>query len=322
MAIVFIGTPDFSVPCLRVLVARGHQIAAVVTQPDREAGRGRHVTPPALKIAALELGLKVMQPATLRVPDAVAEIAALKPELILTVAYGQILRQDILDIPARGILNLHPSLLPRWRGPSPIPAAIISGDRETGVSVILMDAGMDSGPLLAQRSSPIEPEDSAGSLSQRLAGIGAELLADTVTRWLGHEVDPVPQDAVSATTCPLLRKEDGVIDWSRPADHIWRQVRAHNPWPGAYTALDGELLHIWEAWSVPAALTTELGTVLQLTDEQRGGLPKGPAGASLGVQTGEGLLVPLRLQRAGHRALGAADFVRGMPGMVGRRLGQ
>ncbi|TET99449.1 MAG: methionyl-tRNA formyltransferase, partial [Dehalococcoidia bacterium] len=217
MAIVFLGTPAFAVPSLRRLADEGYEIAAVYTQPDRPAGRGRRLTPPPVKTAALAMGLPVRQPESLRDPSALAELTSLHPEVGVGVAYGQILRQEVLAIPPKGVLNVHPSLLPRHRGASPIPAAILAGDRETGVTIILMDPGMDSGPVLAQRSLPIEDWDTAGTLTEKLAPLAADLLAETLSRWLQGEIDPQPQDHSLATKAPLLKKEHGAIDWSLPA---------------------------------------------------------------------------------------------------------
>ncbi len=320
MTIVFMGTPAFAVPSLRRLAADGYHIAAVYTQPDRPAGRGRRTTPPPAKLAAQELGLPVRQPTTLRDPAALAQLADLRPRTIIVVAFGQILRQELLDIPPRGVLNVHPSLLPRWRGASPIPAAILAADDTTGVSIMLMDEGMDSGPILAQRSLPIEPADTAASLTDKLSHLAADLLAETLPRWLQSEIEPQPQDSSRATKAPLLRKEHGAIDWGLPAVDIWRRVRAYDPWPGAYTALNGELLNIWQAWPLAGDSQDRPGTLLPLPADQRDQLPPGSDPGAFAVQTGSGLLAVLRLQRAGRRPLPAGDFLRGMPGLLGRRL--
>jgi len=320
MAIVFLGTPAFAVPSLHRLAADGFGIAAVYTQPDRPAGRGRHPTPPPLKAAALELGLQVRQPESLRDPTALAELAALQPEAGVGVAYGQILPQEVLDIPPRGVLNVHPSLLPRHRGAAPVPAAILAGDAETGVTIILMDAGMDSGPVLAQRRVPIKDSDTTGTLMAGLAEVAAELLAETLPRWLRGEIEPQPQDDSQATKAPLLKKERAAIDWSLPAAEIWRRVRAYNPWPGAYTTFGGTLLHVWEAWPLPNGGAAP-GTVVVLTPEQRAHLPEASGQEAFGVATGEGALAVLVAQREGRRALPAGEFLRGMRDFIGRRLG-
>ncbi|HMG18266.1 MAG TPA: methionyl-tRNA formyltransferase [Gemmatimonadales bacterium] len=322
MSIIFVGTPTFAVPSLRRLSSAGHEISAVVTQPDRPAGRHRTPRAPPVKLAAEELGLRVLQPESLRDARAVAELRALAPEVIVVVAYGQILRPEVLAIPTRGVLNVHPSLLPRWRGASPIPAAILEGDEQTGVTIMLMDAGMDSGPILSQEAFTIDVHDTSASLSERLATASAELLGDTLPRWLSGELEPVPQDGSQATTSPLLRKEDGVIDWRMSAPDIWRRVRAYNPWPGAYTALDRELLHIWRAWSLDVDSSAEAGIVGDIDEALKATLPADIAHvAAFTVQTGSGILVPLEVQRAGRRILSADEFRRGISGLIGRRLG-
>ncbi|HEU4760384.1 MAG TPA: methionyl-tRNA formyltransferase [Dehalococcoidia bacterium] len=320
MAIVFMGTPAFAVPSLQRLAAEGYGIAAVYTQPDRPAGRGRHPRPSPVKVAAQELGLPVREPATLSEPEALSALRSLAPEAIVVVAYGQILRQDVLDVPPRGVLNVHPSLLPRHRGAAPIPAAILAGDGETGVTVMLMDAGMDTGPIVAQRAMPVEPADTAGSLGAKLSAVAADLLAETLPRWLRGEIEPQPQDDSRATKAPLLRKEQGAIDWGLPAAEIWRRVRAYNPWPGAYSTLDGEIVHIWEAWPLEEDSGQRPGTLVPLTDQQRAQLPPGADREAFAVQTGRGLLVVLLVQRAGRRALPPGDFLRGARDALGKRL--
>ncbi len=319
MAIVFLGTPAFAVPSLRRLVDDGLDIAAVYTQPDRPAGRGRHPTPSAVKTAALQLGLALRQPETLRDPSVLTELASFHPEVGVGIAYGQILRREVLETPRKCIVNVHPSLLPLYRGASPIPAAILAGDRETGVTIMLMDPGMDSGPMLAQRPFPIEDRDTAGTLTDKLAPFAADLLAETLPRWLNGEIDPQPQDHSLATKTPLLKKEHGAIDWSLPAIDIWRRVRAYNPWPGAFTSLNGTLLRIWEAWPLPHG-TAAAGTVVALSAEQREALPPGADQGAFGVAAGDGVLAVLTAQREGRRALPASEFLRGMRDFIGRRL--
>ena len=321
MAIVFLGTPSFAVPSLRRLVDDGFDIKAVYTQPDRPAGRGRHPTPPPVKSAALEIGLPVHQPDSMRDPSTLAELASLHPEAAVGVAFGQILRQEVLEIPSKGVLNVHPSLLPRHRGASPTPAAILAGDHETGVTIILMDPGMDSGPILAQRRLPIDDSDTAGTLMEKLSHVAADLVAETLPRWLSDEIELQPQDHSLATKAPLLKKEHGVIDWSLAADEIWRRVRAYNPWPGAFTTLDGRLLHIWEAWPLADGGAAP-GTVVALGAEQQAGLPSATDQGAFGVATGEGVLAVLTAQREGRRRLAASEFLRGMREFIGRRLGR
>lgn len=322
MRLVFMGTPEFALPSLRRLVQDGYDIAGVYTRADQPAGRGRALTPPPVKTAALELGLPVFQPPALRRPEAVEELASLRPDVIVVCAFGQILRQPVLDIPPKGVVNVHPSLLPRHRGATPIQAAILAGHEETGVTIMLADAGMDSGPILSQRSVAVSPWDSAGTLSDKLSRLAADLLGETLPLWLDDKIKPQPQDESQATYTSLIEKEDAAIDWTRPAVDIWRQVRAMNPSPGAYTALDGERIHIWEAWPLPdEAGADEPGTALALSPAQSEKLPPEAKQEALAVQTGEGLLVLLRLQRAGRRALSAAEFVRGQRHLFGKRLG-
>lgn len=322
MAIIFLGTPAFAVPSLRRLAQDGYEISAVITQPDRPAGRGRAPRPPAVKTAALELGLPVWQPGTLRDPEVVSRLRQLAPDVIVAVAYGQILRQEVLDIPPHGVLNVHPSLLPRWRGASPIAAAILAGDERTGVTIILMDAGMDTGPILAQHEVPIDPTDTTGSLTDVLAEAGASLLKETLPRWLAGQIEPVPQDDAKATKCPLLRKEDGALDWRLAAEDLWRCVRAYNPWPGAFTYANGEMLHIWQAWPLESERSEPPGTVVVLTERERAQLPPAAATSSFGIVTGRGILAVVEAQRPGRRPLPADELLRGMPWLVGQRLSQ
>jgi len=321
MSIIFVGTPAFAVPSLERLAGAGHDIAAVVTQPDRPAGRHRTPRPPPVKLAAQQLGLQVVQPPTLRDAEVLAGLRALSPKVIVVVAYGQILRQEVLEIPARGVLNVHPSLLPRWRGASPVPAAILAGDERTGVTIMLMDAGMDSGPILSRVETPINDTDTSRSLLDTLSDLGAGLLVDTIPRWLAGEIQPQPQDDSKPTVCPLLRKEDGAIDWHLSAIEIWRRIRAYNPWPGAYTALDGQMLHIWRAWPLDMTAAAPPGTVQKLLAEWLHELPDNASSeAAFAVQTGSGVLVPMDVQRAGRRTLSAAEFLRGMPNLIGSQL--
>ena len=313
MSIVFIGTPEFAVPSLRRLAAAGHKISAVVTQPDRPAGRGRRLTPPPVKLTAEQLGLPVLQPPTLRSDAVLEQLRALNPEAMVAVAYGQILRQEVLDLAPRGVLNVHPSLLPRHRGASPIAGAILAGDTETGVTIMLMDAGMDSGPILAQRRVPLSPDETTGTLTASLADLGADVLAETLTLWLASEIDAQPQDAARATVTRLIKKEDGAIDWSLPAIEISRRVRAYNPWPGATTTLNGEPLHIWRASPQDGSSGEPTGTVVVAPPEL--------IDPALIVQTGAGLLTIHELQRAGRKPLSAGDFLRGSRRIIGQRLG-
>ncbi|HIC90149.1 MAG TPA: methionyl-tRNA formyltransferase [Anaerolineae bacterium] len=308
--VIFMGTPEFSVPSLRMLVEEGYNVVAVVTRPDRPAGRGRRISPSPVKEFALAHHLRVLQPSTFRRPAPVAELAALAPEVVIVAAYGLILPQSVLDIPAHGCLNVHASLLPRHRGASPITAAILAGDEVTGSTIMLMDAGMDTGPILAQEPLPIHPDDTAGSLSQRLSLQGADLLRRTLPRWLAGEIEPQPQDRTAATVTRMIRKEDGIIDWCKPAVQIAREVRAYNPWPTARTVWNGRLLRILQARPLEVEPSVDIspGQVM-LSD-----------GKAV-VGTGDGLLQLEKVQLAGKKALPIEDFIRGQRGFVGSVLG-
>ena len=322
--LVFMGSPGFAVPSLRRLADAGYQIVGVFTQPDRPAGRGRKLEPPAVKLAAVELGLTIFQPPRLRDAEATATLRSLAPDLILVAAYGQILRPAVLDLPRLGCLNVHASLLPRHRGASAIAASILAGDAETGVSIMQIDRGMDTGPVLAQRAAPVEPADTTGSLAERLAHLGAELLVEATPAWLAGDVTPQPQDESRATLAPLLAKEAGLIDWSKPALRLWREVRAYNPWPLSATTLGGETLQVLEALPLPESSpeeATAAGTVVPLPSGAAEVLGAGVRRAAFAVVTGQGLLVPLVVRRAGRGAVSAADFARGVRGLIGARLG-
>ena len=316
MRIVFMGTSDFALPALRRLIDSEHEVAAVYTQPDRPAGRGRHPMPPPVKVKAQEWGLPLRQPARVSTPEDTAELAAFKPDVIVVAAYGQLLKERVLEVPPKGVINIHPSLLPRHRGASPVAAAILTDDKETGVSIMLMALAFDEGPILAQRRIPISPHDTTGSLTAQLAAVGADLLMETLPGFLEGTIRPQPQDAAAATYAPLVQKGDALIDWRLPATEIWRRVRAHNPWPGAFTYLDGEPLRILEAWPLPDDSGEPPGS-LGATPPSHEELLRG----TFAVQTGEGLLAALTVQKSGRRALAAADFLRGERGLIGRRLG-
>ncbi|MGI8554059.1 MAG: methionyl-tRNA formyltransferase [Dehalococcoidia bacterium] len=312
------GSPQFAVPSLQHLLAAHYTIVGVYCQPDSPAGRGRRLLPPPVKQAALDLGLPVFQPQSLRNREAVEELAGLKPDLIVVAAFGQILRPAVLQIPPHGVLNVHASLLPRHRGASPVVGAILDGCEQTGATIMLIDEGLDTGPILAQRPEPIQPEDTAGALSERLATVGAELLVETIPRWLSGLIVPEPQDASRATVTHQITKEAGLLNWNLPAEQLWRRVRALNPWPSTYTTLDGVQVRILQAWLVPneqgqSGAITHFKSTLPLAR----GLPA-PAFA---VGTGSGLLLPLILQKAGRRSLTAVDFANGERGLIGRRFG-
>lgn len=306
--LAFFGSPEFAVPTLRALIESPWRPVVVVTQPDRPAGRSRKLTAPPAKIAAEEAGLPVIQPARLREPESVADLAAYKPNLQVIAAYGQIIRRDVLDLPAHGTLNVHASLLPRWRGAAPVAAAIRAGDSETGVTIMLVDEGVDTGATLSKRIVPIRDTDTTGSLSERLAQIGADLLLETIPRWIAGEIAAEPQDESRATKAPRLKKEDGQIDWSKSVAQIARTVRAVTPWPGATTKLGNTSLRVLHAEAGPELQVDKPGTVLE-------------AEGWIGVQTGDGILILHELQREGKRPLAAKVFARGERRFLGGRLG-
>jgi len=308
------GTPDFAVPCLQSLLATQHQVAAVYTQPDRPVGRGREPAASPVKRLAIASGIEVVQPVSLRDAPAIEKLAGFKPDVIIVAAYGLILPQAALDLPGHGVLNVHPSLLPRHRGASPIPGAILEGDPVTGVSIMLMDAGMDTGPVLAQETALVAAEDNALTLGTKLAAMAAGMLPDALDGWVRGELKAVPQDASKATCSRLISKEDGEIDWRLPAVVLWRRVRAFYPWPGCYTRWQGKLLKIVEAAPIPQPRLVggQPGSVIPLDPGSPGGL--------VGVNTGEGVLGLLRLHMEGKKEAGAAEFVRGHRGFIGSQL--
>ena len=240
------GSPDFSLACLRAL-AKHYDVVGVVTQPDRASGRGRELKSPPVKTLALELGIPVMQPEKLRAPEAMEQLRAWAPDLIVVAAFGQILKKDVLDLPRYGCINVHASLLPRWRGAAPINAAILAGDEETGVTIMRMDVGLDTGPMLTKRSIRLTRDDTAGSVFQTLSQLGADLLIETLPRWIAGEIQPQVQDDVFATYAPMMKKEEGKLDFTRDVNELERRVRAFNPWPGAFMDLDGTILKIHRA---------------------------------------------------------------------------
>ena len=250
---VFFGSSTFAVPALRALALRHAPPVAVYTQPDQPAGRGRRMRPSPVKEAAEQLGIDVVQPPSLRPLEEAERLQALRPTVLVLAAYGQIIPERLLRVPPRGGLNLHPSLLPEYRGPSPVATAVLDGRETTGVSVFLMDAGMDSGPLVAQRIVPIAPDDTTGTLTERLAHNAADLLLDVLTPWTDGAVHAEPQDAALATTTRLLSREDAVLDFSLTAEALARRVRAFDPWPGTATTLDGQRLNIRAAHPGPAS---------------------------------------------------------------------
>lgn len=303
--VVFMGTPDFSVPTLQVLLEQ-HTVLGVVTQPDRPAGRSRQLQASPVKQVALKAGIPVFQPEKLRRQDAIAELKAWQPDVYVVAAFGQILPQVVLDLPAHGSINVHASLLPRWRGAAPIHAAIQAGDAESGVTIMLMDAGLDTGPMLTQRAVPITPTETGQSLHDKLAVVGAELLLDTLPGYLSGEILPQPQPEAGVTYAPQIKKEQGQIDWSQPAVTIERLVRAFTPWPGTFTTWQGKQLKIHSG--VTDSGQGGQGWVIVRDDR-------------IAIGTGEGLFYPTELQLEGKKRVTIDAFVRGYGDFVGAQLG-
>ncbi len=290
------GSPEFAVPTLEALAAR-YPVVGVVTQPDRPAGRGRTVVPPAVKVATLRLGIPIMQPEKLRLPEAMTQLQAWAPDVIVVAAFGQILRPAVLDLPRYGCINVHGSLLPRWRGAAPIQAAILAGDKETGITIMKMDPGVDTGPILSQRALPIADNDTGGTLFAKMAPLGAELLLETLPRYISGELVPQPQPEDGATYAPMLKKEDGLLDFTQPAIALERRARAMNPWPGAYFDWNSAPLKVLRA-SVSGAKSPGAGT--RLTVEGR------PA-----MGAGEGILILEEVQPAGKKSMPGKAFLAG-----------
>ncbi len=298
MRVVFLGTPDFAVPALERAVESGHQVLAVITQPDRPKGRGRELAEPPVKHAARRLNLPVFQPEKIRTPEFHAFLRELGADTLVVVGYGKIIPQSIIDIPPRGIINVHASLLPKYRGAAPIQWAIANGETRTGVTTMKIDAGLDTGDILLQSETGIGPDETTLELSPRLARMGAELLAETLLRIEDGTIVPQPQDPAQASFAPVLKKEDGRIDWTRPAGDIYNRIRGFVPWPGCYTRFRGRQLQIWRA--------------------SRGGEKEGSPGAlhagrgRLFVSCGAGTTLELlEVQLEGKKRMTAADFLNG-----------
>jgi methionyl-tRNA formyltransferase len=306
--IVFMGTPDFAVPLLDALTHTTHKIVGVYTRPDQPAGRGKQLHASPIKRIAEKHALPIFQPHTLRQPESVAPLRDLAPDLIVVAAYGLILPTEVLTIPPCGCINTHASLLPRYRGAAPIVAAILGGDSETGITLIQMDAGLDTGAILAQRAIPISANETTGTLTPKLADLAAAMMIEKLPSLLKGELVPQPQDHSRATVFKTLRKEDGLIDWTQSAVEIERRVRAFNPWPSAFTFWNNLQLKVLRAQLAPAKISGEPGRLVQEHDE-------------IAVVTGEGALVLREVQLAGKRAMGAREFARGQREFVGSYLG-
>lgn len=313
MKIVFMGTPAFAVPSLRMLVEEGYEIAAVVTQPDRPQGRKKTLVPTPVKEAALELGLPVLQPERLRRPEAVAELAAYEPDLIVTAAYGQILPKSVLDLPKNGCVNVHGSLLPKYRGGAPIQRCIINGEQVTGVTLMYMAEGLDTGDMISRVEVPIEEEDTSGTLFVKLSIAGRDLLRAEMPRLAAGRVEAAVQDDSEATYAPNLSREDERIDWSRSSREIYNQIRGLVPFSGAFTLWNGETFKAWAAAKPEAGQgaggSAAPGTVLSVSEH------------SVEVKTSDGSLHLTTVQPAGKKAMSAADFSRGTALTPGTVLG-
>ncbi len=320
MRIVFMGTPDFAVPSLQALCASGHEIAGVVTQPDRPKGRGHKLTPSPVKVAALEAGLNVYQPERVKSAEFIETLRQLSPQLIAVVAFGQILSREILELPDYGCINVHASLLPKYRGPAPIHWAVINGEPETGVTIMQMDEGLDTGDIILTAKVPILPEDTTGTVHDKLAELGAQLLVKAIEEISAGRAEKVPQDHRLATYAPLLTKQVGEIDWTKSALEISNLVRGLNPWPGAYTLLGDRILKIWRARPCTAESIT--APVADLAGKQPGEILGRVPGAGFAVAAADSCLVVMEVQLQGSRRMGAEDFMHGHCIEKGFRLGR
>jgi methionyl-tRNA formyltransferase len=308
MRLAFLGTPAFAVPTLEAIVAAGHQVLAVVTQPDRPRGRGQQAAAPPVKEAALRLGLPVYQPERIRRPEAVEYLRGLGLDAMVVVGYGQIIPQNVIDLAPLGIINVHASLLPKYRGAGPIQWSLLNGETRTGVTTMRIDAGLDTGDMLLKAETEIGPEETAIELGKRLAVLGADLLVETLAGLAAGTIVPEKQDPALATHAPLLKKEDGQIDWSRPAAAIHNQVRGLQPWPGAYTTFRGQTLHVWRAGvGDRGSGVRDVGSILSLRP--------------FVVQSGEGALELLEVQLEGRKRISAGDFVNGQRVTENEKLG-
>ena len=310
MRIVFMGTPDFAATSLDALLKSDDSVVGIVTQPDRPKGRGQVLTPSPVKLLAQGAKIPLLQPLKMKDPEFLQTLAGWKPDLIAVAAFGRILPPAILSLPPLGCVNVHGSLLPKYRGAGPIQWAIINGETETGITTMLMDEGMDTGAMLLQEAIPITPDDTAGTLSPRLAELGGRLLVETIVRIKAGTLVPRPQDPSRATLAPLLKKEDGVIDWALPATALANRVRGLSPWPGAYTTVaGGDRWAIWHARALPGPVTRPPGTIIAVTTE------------AIHVSTGEGVLAVMELQPANSRRMAVSQYLAGHPVAVGLQLG-
>lgn len=311
MKAVFMGSPTFALPSLEALVSNQYNVIAVYTQPDKKTGRGQHVMSCPVKRYAVSRDLKVIQPDNFKDDREIAMFAALKPDIVIVAAYGQILPEAVLSVPQYKCINIHPSLLPRYRGPSPIAEAIINGDVVTGVTIMLIEKKVDSGPILSQREMPVLEEDTTDILSERLAGLGAELLIETIPGWVSGNVVPQIQDESKASCTKMAVKKDGELDWKLPAIQLWRKVKAYHPWPGCYTTWKDTRLKITRVITLPSQNGGQIGEVSALSRT---------APARIAVRTGEGLLGIICVQPEGKREMTAVEFLAGHRDFVGSVL--
>ncbi len=309
MRIVYMGSPEFAVAPFAALLAAGHEIACVVTQPDKPKGRGLALLPTPVKEAALAAGLPVLSPQKVNEPAVVAKIAAYRPELLVVVAFGQILRQELLELAPLGAVNVHGSLLPAYRGAAPIQRAVMDGCTETGVTTMFMDAGLDTGDMILKKRAAIEKTDTAASMYEKLAALGAEALLETVALIAEGRAPREKQPAAGASYAAMLKKEDGLLDWTRPASALDAQIRGVTPWPGAYTFWRGKRLKIWQA--EPLAGSGPAGEILS-ADDKRG----------LILACGQDALLLKEVQPEGKGRMRAADFARGQKLTAGERMGE
>ena len=309
MRIVFMGTPAFAVPSLEALIQSDDQVIGVVTQPDRPKGRGQELAMSPVKLVCRREGIPILQPVKMKDPAFLDALRAWQPDLIAVAAFGRILPPAILSMPPRGCINVHGSLLPKFRGAGPIQWAIITGEAETGITTMLMDEGMDTGAMLLQGRIPILPDDTAGSLSVRLAEMGGRLLVETIAQFKAGTLAPKPQDHAQATLAPLLKKEDGVIDWTNPAVEIERRIRGMSPWPGAFTFAGEERWMIWRAAVKQSDAGILPGQVISAGKE------------GIAVATGQGVILILELQPANSRRMAAVQYLAGHKISPGMRLG-
>ncbi len=310
MRLVFMGTPDFAAASLEALLRSDDSIVGIVTQPDRPKGRGQILMPSPVKLLAQREQIPLFQPLKMKDPEFLQALAGWKPDLIAVAAFGRILPPAILSLPPLGCINVHGSLLPKYRGAGPIQWAIINGETETGITTMLMDEGMDTGTMLLQETIPIAPDDTAGTLSPRLAELGGRLLVETITRLKAGALVLRRQDSSRATLAPLLKKEDGAIDWALPATALANRIRGLSPWPGAFTTVGGDRWTIWRALAFPGPLTKPPGAVVAITNE------------AIHVATGEGILAVMELQPANSRRMAVSQYLAGHPIVVGLQLGE